>query len=279
MRVAVSNGRVGLVVDGRFVDAAASGDLSGEPARIFEEWDVLRALADSIQDASAHPPVDEASLELPGPLPHNVFGVGLNYGDHATESAMELPKVPLVFMKAATSVVGPSEPVVLRSDAVDWEAELVIVIGKDCVDVEPEDAWSVIAGFTVGQDLSDREVQFEAGANAQFGLGKSAPGYGPIGPWIVTADELPDDLALEIGCEVNGAQKQHSNTEHLIFDVPTLVSFLSRRARLLPGDLIFSGTPSGVGWGRSPKEYLAPGDVLTTTIGGIGTLTTRTVAP
>jgi 2,4-didehydro-3-deoxy-L-rhamnonate hydrolase len=188
---------------------------------------------------------------------------------------MELPAFPMVFPKFATSIVGPNEPVRIGSSTVDWEAELVVVIGTDCRDVSEADAWGVVAGLTVGQDLSDRAVQFEGGANPQFGLGKSAPGFGPIGPWIVSADEFTSDPQLDIRCDLNGTAKQSSNTKHLIFDIPTLVAYLSARVQLLAGDVIFTGTPAGVGWGRDPKEYLAAGDVLTTTIDGIGSITTK----
>ena len=149
------------------------------------------------------------------------------------------------------------------------------MIGTGCYEVAAGDALSVIAGYTVGQDLSDRVVQFEGGANPQFGLGKSGPGFGPIGPWVVSADELGATPQLDIRCDVDGVTKQSSNTAHLIFDVPTLVAYLSHRVRLCAGDLIFTGTPAGVGWSREPKELLHPGSRIDTTIGGIGTLTTR----
>ncbi|HVT66669.1 MAG TPA: fumarylacetoacetate hydrolase family protein, partial [Trebonia sp.] len=213
---------------------------------------------------------------LPVPVPLQAFGIGLNYADHAGEAAMTLPDNPLVFPKFSTSIAGPNEPVAVpRSGAFDWEAELVVVIGADCYEVEPEDTLSVIAGYTVGQDLSDRVVQFEGGATPQFGLGKSAPGFGPVGPWVVSADELGTANDLDIRCDVDGETKQSSNTRHLIFDVPTLVSYLSARVRLRAGDLIFTGTPAGVGFSRTPPEKLTAGSRIDTTISGIGTLTTR----
>ena len=140
-----------------------------------------------------------------------------------------------------------------------------------------QDALSVSAGYTVGQDLSDRVVQFENGTPPQFGLGKSGPGFGPVGPWVVSADELGASPHLDIRCEVDGDLKQSSNTKNLIFDVPALVSYLSSRVQLRAGDLVFTGTPAGVGWSRNPKELLAPGSRVDTTIEGIGTLTTRIV--
>ena len=276
MKVATQSGRLSLVIDGHLVDVekASAGAVASDPAGIYEAWDELRALAGRIEDVSTYPPVDESSLERPIPVPRQAFGVGLNYNDHAAESGMELPKTPMIFPKFSSCIAGPND--VLRSNAsdLDWEAELVVVIGRDCFDVSPADAWDVVAGLTVGQDFSDRIVQFEGGATPQMGLGKSAPGFGPVGPWVVSTDEFPRELDLDIRCEVNGETKQHSSTRNLIFDVPTLVSYLSRRVQLLAGDVIFTGTPEGVGWGRRPQEFLAADDVVTTTIEGIGTITT-----
>jgi len=270
MKVAVVGGRTALVVADRLVDAAAAsgGTIPAEPAAMFAAWPDLRKLAASLQDPGAYPALDTSVLDLPAPV---------NYADHASEAAMELPATPMVFPKFPTCIAGPNDEVLIESDTVDWEAELVAVIGVECFQVSVADAAAVIAGYTIGQDLSDRAVQFEGGANPQFGLGKSAPGFGPIGPWLVSADEFDRELRLGIRCEIGGVEKQASNTEHLIFDIPHIVSYLSHRVRLRPGDLIFTGTPAGVGWGRTPKEYLAAGDQIVTTIDGIGTLTTRIV--
>lgn len=282
MRVAVRDGRTALVVGDRAVDveAASGGSVPADPAAMFRSWDALRDLAGHLgaEDASEAPTADPTTLQRPVPPPLQVFGIGLNYADHAGESAMDLPDVPLVFPKFPTSVVGPDEPVATGSAALDWEAELVVVIGTDCYGVPRDEALSVIAGYTVGQDLSDRVVQFENGANPQFGLGKSAPGYGPIGPWVVSADELGTAHHLGICCSVDGEVKQSSTTGSLIFDVPALVEHLSARVALRAGDLIFTGTPSGIGWAREPKETLHPGSIIESTIDGIGTLTTRIVA-
>ena len=274
-------GRTALVAGDRVVDAeqASGGSVPADPAAVFTAWSALLSVAARLdQEGPGDAPVlDYGALERPVPVPVQAFGVGLNYADHAGESAMTLPDHPLVFPKFSSSIVGPNEPVATRSAALDWEAELVVVIGTDCYEVAAGDALSVIAGYTVGQDLSDRVVQFEGGANPQFGLGKSAPGFGPIGPWVVSADELGATPQLDIRCDVDGVTKQSSNTSHLIFDVPTLVAYLSHRVRLCAGDLIFTGTPAGVGWSREPKELLHPGSRIDTTIGGIGTLTTRVV--
>lgn len=279
MRVAVVGGRTSLLVADRVVDVerASDGHVSADPADMFGGWKELRSLAEGVANVSAYPVLDEAALQLPIPVPLQAFGIGVNYADHAGEAAMDLPANPMVFPKFSSCVAGPNETVAISSATVDWEAELVVVLGVDCFEVPAGDASTVIAGYTVGQDLSDRVVQFEGGANPQFGLGKSAPGFAPIGPWLVSADEVAPDLRLDISCEVDGEVKQSSNTEHLIFDVPTLVSYLSHRVQLRAGDVVFTGTPAGVGWGRNPKEYLRPGSRITTTIEGIGTLRTRIV--
>lgn len=281
MKVAVVGGRTTLIVGDRAVDAARAGDdvALADPRAVFDVWPTLHELAarlgsDGVDDA---PVLDPAGLQRPVPVPLQAFGIGLNYADHAGESAMALPDNPLVFPKFSSSIVGPNEPVATRSRSLDWEAELVVVIGVDCFEVLTGDALSVIAGYTVGQDLSDRVVQFENGSNPQFGLGKSAPGFGPVGPWVVSVDELSAAESLDIRCQVDGVEKQSGNTEQLIFSVPTLVSYLSSRVALHAGDLIFTGTPAGIGWSREPKQTLTPGSRIDTTIAGIGTLTTRII--
>jgi len=279
VKVAVVSNRTTLVVGDRLVDAerASHGAVPADPAAMFAAWPGLLDTAARLdrEGAGDAPALDYAALERPVPVPLQAFGIGLNYADHAGESAMTLPDRPLVFPKFSSSIVGPNDPVATRSDALDWEAELVVVIGTGCYEVARADALSVIAGYTVGQDLSDRLVQFECGANPQFGLGKSAPGFGPVGPWVVSADELGAAARLDIRCDVDGVTKQASSTEHLIFDVPALVAYLSSRVRLHAGDLIFTGTPAGVGWSREPREVLRPGSRIDTTISGIGTLTTQ----
>ena len=283
MRVAVLHGRTSLVVGDRVVDVeqASDGAIPSAPSAMFGAWPDLLGLASRLTEADTAdaPALDPSALDRPVPVPLQAFGIGVNYLDHAGESAMALPENPLVFPKFSSSIVGPNEAVVVRSESVDWEAELVVVIGAECFDVAESDALAVIAGYTIGQDVSDRVVQFEGGANPQFGLGKSGPGFGPIGPWVVSADEIGIEPHLDIRCEVDGAPKQTSNTEHLIFGVAALVAYLSSRVRLHPGDLVFTGTPAGVGWSRNPRETLRAGSSVDTTIEGIGTLTTRFVAP
>ncbi|GGF21416.1 fumarylacetoacetate hydrolase family protein [Subtercola lobariae] len=281
MKVAVVNSRISLIIDNHVVDVerASDGALSSDPETLWAQWGALLAFAESGVSAAGHPELDADALQRPTPLPVQGFGIGLNYLDHAEESGLDLPAAPMVFPKFSSCIVGPDAVLRIASESVDWEAELVVVIGVDCFDVSVEDAWSVVAALTVGQDFSDRVIQFEGGANPQMGLGKSGPGFGPIGPWLVSIDEFDTSaLKLDISFTQNGVTKQSSNVEHLIFDVPTLVSFLSKRVDLKAGDVIYTGTAAGIGWGRTPKEHLSPGDVLETTIEGIGTLRTIVAA-
>ena len=189
---------------------------------------------------------------------------------------MAVPEVPATFTKFPGSLTGPFDDVELVGDSVDWEVELVVVIGRIADHVDAAVAWDHIAGVTVGQDISDRTLQFAAGS--QFSLGKSRRGYGPMGPWVVTPDEVPDPDDLALGCSVDGETMQDARTSDLIFSVPQLVAELSSVLPLLPGDLIFTGTPAGVGFGRDPAVYLRPGDELVSTIEGLGSLVTP-VAP
>ena len=190
---------------------------------------------------------------------------------------MEVPAVPATFTKFPASLAGPFDDVPVVSTTVDWEVELVVVIGTRADRVAEADAWSHVAGLTIGQDISDRHLQFAAGA--QFSLGKSHRGFGPMGPWVVTVDEVPDPDDLALGCSVDGETVQDARTSDLIFGVPQLIAELSAVLPLLPGDVIFTGTPAGVGIARQPATFLAPGQVLETWIEGIGTIRNRCVEP
>lgn len=185
--------------------------------------------------------------------------------------------MPPVFTKYATSITGPVTEVALPEGGhTDWEVELVVVVGRRAYRVSEADAWSHIAGLTVGQDISERIIQM-AGPAPQFSLGKSYPGFAPMGPWLVTPDEFDNPDDLELTCAINGEEVQRGRTRHLIFSVPTLIARLSEVLPLLPGDVIFTGTPAGVGLGRSPQRWLAPGDELVSAIAGIGELRQRFV--
>jgi 2-keto-4-pentenoate hydratase/2-oxohepta-3-ene-1,7-dioic acid hydratase in catechol pathway len=222
-------------------------------------------------------PLDMAALGAPSPSPRQVFAIGLNYASHAAESGRDVPTVPAVFTKFPASLTGPFDPIVLSGGMVDWEVELVVVIGRACDRVVAADAWDHVAGLTVGQDVSDRHVQFAAGG--QFSLGKSYRSYGPTGPWLVTTDELGDPSDLGLRCSIDGEVVQDGRTGDMVLGVPRLIAELSAVVPLLPGDLIFTGTPAGVGVGRTPPRFLQAGEVVESWIEGIGTMRNEVVAP
>ena len=270
MKIANVNGRAALVVGDEVADiaAASNGRLGPEPMSLYDDWEAFTEFAATITSGTG--PLIEADLRCPIPNPRQVFAIGLNYQSHAEESGMAVPEVPATFTKFPASLSGPFDDIAITGDSVDWEVELVAVIGVRADRVEDADAWRHVAGLTVGQDISDRHLQFAAGA--QFSLGKSRRGFGPMGPWVVTIDEIddPDDLAL--GCSVNGEKVQDARTADLIFSVPRLVAELSAIVPLLPGDVVFTGTPAGVGIARTPPRFLEPGDVLETWVEGVGTI-------
>jgi 2,4-didehydro-3-deoxy-L-rhamnonate hydrolase len=276
VKLASVDGRAALVLGDEIADVATAcdGRFGPDPMALYDEWDVFNNFAATVSSATG--PLVDADLCNPVPHPRQVFAIGLNYRSHAEESGVAAPAVPAVFTKFPASLAGPFDDVAVAGETVDWEVELVVVIGRVADRVATGDAWSHVAGVTVGQDISDRHLQFAAGG--QFSLGKSRRGYGPIGPWVVTPDELnnPDDLAL--GCSVNGEKMQDARTTDLIFDVPQLITQLSAVVPLLPGDVIFTGTPAGVGVVRKPPRFLQPGDTLQSWIEGIGTIRNNIVA-
>jgi 2-keto-4-pentenoate hydratase/2-oxohepta-3-ene-1,7-dioic acid hydratase in catechol pathway len=275
MRLANHDGRAVLVFDDATADVhdASNGQFGPDPMAVYDDWPAFVDFATGVADGRA--PLVEADLRSPVPAPRQVFAIGLNYRSHAEESGMALPDVPATFTKFPSSLAGPFDDVELVGGAVDWEAELVAVIGTRADRVDEADAWSHVAGLTVGQDVSDRVLQFAAGS--QFSLGKSRRGYGPMGPWLVTVDEVPDPDDLALGCSVDGETMQEARTSDLIFSVPRLVAELSAVLPLLPGDVIFTGTPAGIGATRQPAVFLQPGQVLETWIDGIGTIRNRCV--
>jgi 2-keto-4-pentenoate hydratase/2-oxohepta-3-ene-1,7-dioic acid hydratase in catechol pathway len=273
MKIANIDDRVVLVTDDTVVDIAAASDgrFGPDAMDVYERWDEFVAWADGIGKGTV--PLEESALGCPVPRPRQVFAIGLNYRSHAEESGMAVPDVPAAFTKFPASLAGPFDEIEIVGDTIDWEVELVAVIGRRADRVAEADGWNHIAGVTVGQDISDRTLQFAAGA--QFSLGKSRRGYGPMGPWVVTPDELddPDDVAL--GCSIDGTTVQDARTSDLIFSVPRLVAELSAVLPLLPGDVIFTGTPAGVGITSNPARFLQPGEELTTWIEGVGTMRNR----
>ncbi|WP_205473574.1 fumarylacetoacetate hydrolase family protein [Nocardioides sp. SYSU D00038] len=269
MRIASVGGRLALGQGERWVDVekASNGRFSSDPQAVYERWDEFVAWAPGVPGDA---PEASGELGVPVPRPRQVAAIGLNYREHAVESGMAIPEHPVVFTKFPSSLVGPGAVVTLPSDGVDWEVELVVVIGRQAHQVPVEKGWDHVAGLTVGQDLSWRAVQTR-GPAPQFSLGKSYPGFSPVGPAVVTPEDLLDKDDLAISCSLDGEVLQDGRTSDLIFSVPELVSRLSEALTLYPGDLIFTGTPCGVGMGREPKRFLVPG-TLTSSIEGIGEL-------
>jgi 2,4-diketo-3-deoxy-L-fuconate hydrolase len=275
MKLANLDGRLVLVlVDGvADVATASKGRFGPDPMSAFDDWVQFTEFSRGV--ASATGPLRETDLRCPVPNPRQVFAIGLNYRSHAEESGMTVPDVPATFTKFPASLGGPFDDVEIVGETVDWEVELVAVLGTRADRVAESDAWGHVAGLTVGQDISDRHLQFAAAA--QFSLGKSRRGYGPMGPWLVTPDEVPDPDDLALGCSVDGEKVQDARTSDLIFGVPRLMAELSAVLPLLPGDVIFTGTPAGVGFARQPARFLARGQVLESWIEGIGTIRNRCV--
>jgi len=238
---------------------------------VLGAWDGFVEWAAGQPDTAFDGTLDETRLGPPSPRPTKVFGIGLNYRAHAAEAKLDLPKSPLVFTKFPSCLVGPQHAVTLSSRHVDWEVELVVVIGRRGLRIAEAEAFRYIAGYCVGQDISDRRVQF-SDKPPQFSLGKSYDTYGPIGPAIVALDAPidPDDLAIT--CDVAGERMQDARTSDMIFPIAPLVSYLSNVCTLEPGDLIFTGTPAGVGSTRDPRRYLTSGEEIISTIEHLGTL-------
>jgi 2-keto-4-pentenoate hydratase/2-oxohepta-3-ene-1,7-dioic acid hydratase in catechol pathway len=244
--------------------------------------DTLAAIATGFQNVekpgaySGHKLAD-VRLHAPIANPPRIFAIGLNYRDHAKESKMELPAAPVVFFKMQTAIIGPGESIVLpkNSSEPDYEAELAFVIGKGGYRI-PASAWREhVYGYTIVNDVSARDVQR---STSQWSLAKSFPTFCPIGPAIVPASQIADPHALNISLEINGEMLQNSNTRELVFTIPALIEYISSITPLLPGDIVSTGTPSGVGMGRTPKRWLRAGDRITVTIEGLGSLTNPVVA-
>ncbi len=275
-RLGCLEGRAVLLANDGVYDLSrhSGGRLSSDPGQAIARYSELHEVAAGLSgDPDAA--VDAVTLDPCVPRPQKVFGVGLNYRSHAEESGMELPKAPVVFTKFPSCLVGPTSDVRIYGPTTDWEAELVVVIGKRGRDVEEKNAWDVVAGLTCGQDVSERTTQF-ATKPPHFDLAKSFDTYGPIGPAVVSLDQFENPADLALSCDVNGERRQEARTSDLIFDVPHLIAYLSAICTLEPGDLIFTGTPSGVG--VMTGTFLKPGDTVVTTIEGIGSMTNGCVA-
>ena len=263
--------RIGVVAGDRIVDAGA-----GSMIDLIADWDTR---GDALASASTGEGLPLASVRLlaPVPRPGKIFAIGLNYADHIAESNMETPQRQVWFTKAQTSINGPHDPILIARNApfVDYEVELVAVIGRRAKHIAAADAAAHVFGYCVGNDVTERMWQH---AGPQWALGKSFDTHAPIGPWIVTADEIGDPHDLAIRCFVNGEQRRASNTRHLVFDLWQQIEHLSAAMTLEPGDLIFTGTPGGVGAAMEPKRFLKPGDTVRCEIDRIGAIQATMVA-
>ena len=267
----------GLLDQGKRYDVSAFGEDYDE--KFFASEGLVRLQRWFNNHQSECPVVpDEERLGPPMCRPSKIICIGLNYAKHAAESGMEVPSEPVLFFKATTAFCGPNDNVVIprHSKKTDWEVELAVVIGQRASYIEKEDAMDYIAGYCLHNDYSEREFQIERGG--QWVKGKSADTFAPTGPFLATKDEISDPHNLHLWLDLNGQRLQDSNTNDLIFDIPTSIAYISQFMTLLPGDMISTGTPAGVGLGLKPQRYLVPGDVVTLGIEGLGQSTQRAVA-
>jgi 2-keto-4-pentenoate hydratase/2-oxohepta-3-ene-1,7-dioic acid hydratase in catechol pathway len=257
----------------------AAGGPAMDAARRSVDWASGRGAASLSTTPGLFYREGEAKRLAPVPRPGKVICLGLNYRDHAAESGVAVPNEPVVFAKFANAVIGPEAPILLpaTSEEVDWEAELVFVIGRGGRHISETEALSHVAGYTCGHDVSARDYQLRRGGG-QWLMGKTFDTFAPIGPALVTADAVPDPHNLRIRCLVNGETVQDSNTSQMVFSVPQTIAYLSHILTLEPGDLVFTGTPPGVGFARKPPRFLKGGDVAEIIIDGLGTLRNPVVA-
>ena len=280
MRFANVSGRACLVVDGRAVDIgeASGGALSSDPmmAADLANHAALRELAAEV-DPSAWPALREAALGPPVPHPGKIIALALNYRTHAAEAGLAIPTEPHVMAKFPTCICGPGDDVPIGDlQMVDYEVELVLAVGRSGKGLAAADAWSHVSGLTCGNDVSDRNEQFRPPVR-QFSLAKSYDNFGPIGPTMITPDEIPNPDDLALSCRVDGEVRQEARTSDFIFDVGYLMAWLSRYVTLEVGDLIFTGTPGGVGDSMDPPTYLRDGQIVEITVESVGTLRNRIV--
>ena len=270
-----NSGRAIFIKDDKYYDVntISNGDISSNSLKALSNTEKLSQLYINLNDYEPSGNLSDINLDPPI-IPTNVFAVGLNYKKHAEESNLEIPPFPMIFTKHSTCISGPKSDICMKSDMVDYEAELVFVIGKGGKDINKEVAWDHVAGLCVGQDISDRPVQFHA-TPPQFNLGKSFDTFGPIGPYLVSTDLFDNKESLKLQCWVNDELRQETLTNDLIFDIPYLISYISEFITLNTGDVIFTGTPEGVG--ATQGKFLKDGDILKTTIEGIGTLENKCV--
>ena len=258
-----------LLSNGTSIDVSACTPDFNEA---FFESDGLHRLSSWLETHAATAPVVAPGTRLGSPIarPSKIICIGLNYSDHAKESGMAVPAEPIIFFKSTTALTGPNDGLVIPtgSEKTDWEVELAVVIGKTARSVSESDAMDHVAGYVLHNDYSERAWQLERGG--QWVKGKSADTFAPLGPWLATTDEIPDPHTLRLWLKVNGETKQDGTTANLIFKIPFLVSYVSQFMTLLPGDVISTGTPAGVGLGFKPPQYLKAGDTIELGIDGLG---------
>jgi ureidoglycolate lyase len=269
--------RVGIVAGDSLVDLSqAAPGLPQDIIGLIAAWPRIERDLRGLETTKPHFNMSEVHLKAPVPRPQKILAIGLNYADHIEESGQPRPERQIWFSKLTNAVNGPCDPIQLpkASISVDYEAELVAIVGKPCRHVSKEDAAGVIFGYTAGNDVSVRDWQFHT---SQWILGKSFDTHAPFGPWIVTSDEVGDPHALGIRCFVNGERRQNSNTKNLVFNVYDQIALLTQAMTLEPGDVIFTGTPGGVGFAAKPPAFLRAGDVVRVEIDRIGAIEARMV--
>ena len=268
---------IGSSTEFRVVDVehSSKGSLPSDVMSCYSVWEVLRAHATTLTKTDGVACSLE-QLDCPVPRPRQLFAVGLNYKKHAEEMGTPIPTTPLTFAKFQSSINTPYGDVQLVGTTCDYESELVVIIGTGGVNIAQADAWQHIAGITAGQDISDRTLQY-SGVPPQFSLGKSRTGFTPMGPWVTDTHDNSSRDNLRLTCSVNGEIRQDTKTSDMIFDIPQIISYLSGICELFPGDAIFTGTTAGVGHGHKPPVYLKRGDIIETTLEGVGIIRNRCV--
>lgn len=265
--------RIGIVKDGQVLPVVGLPSSMNELIARFDEYRGVLRSAEGTSEGWL--PLDAVRLKAPVARPGKILAIGLNYADHIAETGRDTPTQQMWFMKASSSINGPFDPIQVPKaspESLDYEVELVAVIGKGGRHISRADAPAAVFGYCVGNDVSVREWQ---GHSPQWSIAKSFDTHSPIGPWITLADEMPDPHGHKIACTVNGETRQDSNTANLVFDVWAQIEYLSQAMTLEPGDLIFTGTPGGVGWARKPRVTLQPGDVCRCEIEGLGAIEGR----
>jgi 2-keto-4-pentenoate hydratase/2-oxohepta-3-ene-1,7-dioic acid hydratase in catechol pathway len=265
--------RTGIVVGDRIVDSGLNGTMMD----LIREWDRQRPSLEVKAAAEGGMPLSSVKLEAPIQRPGKIFAIGLNYADHIEESKMETPQRQVWFTKAQTSVNAPNDDIQIAKGTMttDYEVELVAIIGKGGKHIGTADAPGAVFGYCVGNDVTERMWQH---ATPQWSLGKSFDTHAPFGPWIVTADEVGDPHTLGLRCFVNGQKRQDSNTRHLVFDIWQQIEHLSLGMTLEPGDVVFTGTPGGIGAAMDPRQFLKPGDIVRCEVDGLGHIENTVVA-